>query len=163
MQKTNAMRILDKSKIEYNALTYDASDGHIDGAAVAKKTGQDPETVYKTLVTMGNSRNLYVFVIPVLEELDLKKCAKVSGEKKLEMIHVKDINKFTGYIRGGCSPLGMKKQYDTFVQEEALKLDKIVFSGGKIGLQIEMDPKDLEKVIKVKFEDVIKIGNIKMI
>ncbi|AIY84176.1 aminoacyl-tRNA deacylase [Clostridium baratii] len=156
MQKTNAMRILDKSKIEYNALTYDASDGHIDGAAVAKKTGQDPETVYKTLVTMGNSRNLYVFVIPVLEELDLKKCAKVSGEKKLEMIHVKDINKFTGYIRGGCSPLGMKKQYDTFVQEEALKLDKIVFSGGKIGLQIEMDPKDLEKVIKVKFEDVIK-------
>ena len=92
MQKTNAMRILDKSKIEYNALTYDASDGHIDGAAVAKKTGQDPETVYKTLVTMGNSRNLYVFVIPVLEELDLKKCAKVSGEKKLEMIHVKDIN-----------------------------------------------------------------------
>ncbi|AQM61217.1 Cys-tRNA(Pro) deacylase [Clostridium baratii] len=156
MQKTNAMRILDKSKIEYNALTYDASDGHIDGAAVAKKTGQDPETVYKTLVTMGNSRNLYVFIIPVLEELDLKKCAKVSGEKKLEMIHVKDINKFTGYIRGGCSPLGMKKQYDTFVQEEALKLDKIVFSGGKIGLQIEMDPKDLEKVIKVKFEDVIK-------
>lgn len=156
MQKTNAMRILDKSKIEYNALTYDASDGHIDGAAVAKKTGQDPETVYKTLVTMGNSRNLYVFVIPVLEELDLKKCAKVSGEKKLEMIHVKDINKFTGYIRGGCSPLGMKKQYDTFVQEEALKLEKIVFSGGKIGLQIEMDPKDLEKVIKVKFEDVIK-------
>lgn len=156
MQKTNAMRILDKSKIEYNALTYDASDGHIDGAAVAKKTGQDPETVYKTLVTIGNSRNLYVFVIPVLEELDLKKCAKVSGEKKLEMIHVKDINKFTGYIRGGCSPLGMKKQYDTFVQEEALKLDKIVFSGGKIGLQIEMDPKDLEKVIKVKFEDVIK-------
>ena len=156
MQKTNAMRILDKSKIEYNALTYDSSDGHIDGAAVAKKTGQDPETVYKTLVTMGNSRNLYVFVIPVLEELDLKKCAKVSGEKKLEMIHVKDINKFTVYIRGGCSPLGMKKQYDTFVQEEALKLDKIVFSGGKIGLQIEMDPKDLEKVIKVKFEDVIK-------
>ena len=156
MQKTNAMRILDKSKIEYNALTYDASDGHIDGAAVAKKTGQDPETVYKTLVTMGNSRNLYVFIIPVLEELDLKKCAKVSGEKKLELIHVKDINKFTGYIRGGCSPLGMKKQYDTFVQEEALKLDKIVFSGGKIGLQIEMDPKDLEKVIKVKFEDVIK-------
>ena len=156
MQKTNAMRILDKSKIEYNALTYDASDGHIDGAAVAKKTGQDPETVYKTLVTMGNSRNLYVFVIPVLEELELKKCAKVSGEKKLEMIHVKDINKFTGYIRGGCSPLGMKKQYDTFVQEEALKLDKIVFSGGKIGLQIEMNPKDLEKVIKVKFEDVIK-------
>lgn len=156
MQKTNAMRILDKNKIQYNALTYDASDGHIDGAAVAKKTGQDPETVYKTLVTIGNSRNLYVFVIPVLEELDLKKCAKVSGEKKLEMIHVKDINKFTGYIRGGCSPLGMKKQYDTFVQEEALKLDKIVFSGGKIGLQIEMDPKDLEKVINVKFEDVIK-------
>ena len=156
MQKTNAMRILDKNKIEYNPLTYDGSDGHIDGAAVAKKTGQDPKTVYKTLVTTSNSKNMYVFVIPVLEELDLKKCAKVSGEKKVEMIHVKDINKLTGYIRGGCSPLGMKKQYKTFFQKEALDLEKIVFSGGKIGLQIEMNSKDLEKVIPVAFEDVIK-------
>lgn len=156
MQKTNAMRILDKNKIEYNSLTYDGSDGHIDGAAVAKKTGQDPKTVYKTLVTTSNSKNMYVFVIPVLEELDLKKCAKVSGEKKVEMIHVKDINKLTGYIRGGCSPLGMKKQYKTFFQKEALDLERIVFSGGKIGIQIEMNSKDLEKVIPVAFEDVIK-------
>ncbi|MEG0855828.1 MAG: Cys-tRNA(Pro) deacylase [Terrisporobacter sp.] len=156
MQKTNAMRILDKNKIEYNSLTYDGSDGHIDGAAVAKKTGQDPKTVYKTLVTTSNSKNMYVFVIPVLEELDLKKCAKVSGEKKVEMIHVKDINKITGYIRGGCSPLGMKKQYKTFFQKEALDLERIVFSGGKIGIQIEMNSKDLEKVIPVAFEDVIK-------
>ena len=156
MQKTNAMRILDKNKIEYNSLTYDASDGHIDGAAVAEKTGQDPKTVYKTLVTMGNSKNLYVFVLPVLEELDLKKGAKVSGEKKIEMIHVKDINKLTGYIRGGCSPIGMKKQYKTFIQKDALDLDKIVFSGGKIGLQIEMNPKDIEKAIRVEFEDIIK-------
>ena len=156
MQKTNAMRILDKNKIEYNSLTYDASDGHIDGAAVAEKTGQDPKTVYKTLVTMGNSKNLYVFVLPVLEELDLKKGAKVSGEKKIEMIHVKDINKLTGYIRGRCSPIGMKKQYKTFIQKDALNLEKIVFSGGKIGLQIEMNPKDIEKAIRVEFEDIIK-------
>ena len=156
MQKTNAMRILDKNKIEYNALTYDALDGHIDGAAVAEKTGQDPKTVYKTLVTVGNSKELYVFVIPVLEELDLKKCAKACGEKKVEMIHVKDINKLTGYIRGGCSPIGMKKQYKTFFQQEALELEKIVFSGGKIGLQIEMNPNDIEKAIKVEFKDLIK-------
>ena len=156
MQKTNAMRILDKNKIEYNALTYDASDGHIDGAAVAEKTGQDPKTVYKTLVTVGNSKELYVFVIPVLEELDLKKCAKACGEKKVEMIHVKDINKLTGYIRGGCSPIGMKKQYKTFFQKEALELNKIVFSGGKIGLQIEMNPNDIEKAIRVEFKDLIK-------
>lgn len=156
MQKTNAMRILDKNKIKYNALEYDCSDGHIDGASVAEKTGQDPKTVYKTLVTIGNSKNLYVFVIPVLAELDLKKAAKVAEEKKIEMIHVKDINKLTGYIRGGCSPIGMKKQYMTFIQKEGLELGKIVFSGGKIGLQIEMDPKDIEKAIRVNFEDVIK-------
>ncbi|MGL4849022.1 MAG: Cys-tRNA(Pro) deacylase [Clostridium sp.] len=156
MQKTNAMRILDKKKVAYEALEYDATDGHIDGAAVAEKTGQEPETVYKTLVTVGSSKALYVFVIPVLEELDLKKAAKVAGEKKIEMIHVKDINKFTGYIRGGCSPLGMKKEYKTFFQKEAIDLEKIVFSGGKIGLQIEMNPKDLEKAIRVSFEDVIK-------
>ncbi|MGL5646651.1 MAG: Cys-tRNA(Pro) deacylase, partial [Clostridium sp.] len=154
--KTNAMRILDKKKVAYEALEYDATDGHIDGAAVAEKTGQKPETVYKTLVTVGSSKALYVFVIPVLEELDLKKAAKVAGEKKIEMIHVKDINKFTGYIRGGCSPLGMKKEYKTFFQKEAIDLEKIVFSGGKIGLQIEMNPKDLEKAIRVSFEDVKK-------
>lgn len=156
MQKTNAMRILDKNKIEYKALEYDASDGHIDGAAVAEKTGQDPITVYKTLVTIGASKSLYVFVIPVLDELDLKKAAKVAGEKKIEMIHVKDINKLTGYIRGGCSPIGMKKEYKTFFQKEALELEKIVFSGGKIGLQIEMNPKELEKAIRASFEDIIK-------
>ncbi|WP_297631698.1 Cys-tRNA(Pro) deacylase [uncultured Clostridium sp.] len=156
MQKTNAMRILDKNKIEYKALEYDASDGHIDGAAVAEKTGQDPITVYKTLVTIGASKSLYVFVIPVLDELDLKKAAKVAGEKKIEMIHVKDINKLTGYIRGGCSPIGMKKEYKTFFQKEAIELEKIVFSGGKIGLQIEMNPKELEKAIRVNFEDITK-------
>lgn len=156
MQKTNAMRILDRNKIDYTPLTYDASDGHIDGAAVAEKTGQLPETVYKTLVTIGNSKALYVFVIPVLDELDLKKAAKVAGEKKIEMIHVKDINKFTGYIRGGCSPVGMKKEYKTFFQKDALNLEKIVFSGGKIGLQIEMNPNDLSRAIRVSFEDIIK-------
>lgn len=156
VQKTNAMRILDKNKIDYNALTYDCSDGHIDGVSVAEKTGQAPETVYKTLVTIGGSKELYVFVIPVLEELDLKKGAKAAGEKKIEMIHVKDINKLTGYIRGGCSPIGMKKNYKTFIQKEGLDLEKIVFSGGKIGLQIEMNPKDIEKAIRVEFLDIIK-------
>lgn len=156
IQKTNAMRILDKNKIEYNSLTYDATDGHIDGAAVAKKTGQAPETVYKTLVTVGSSKEIYVFVIPVLDELDLKKAAKAALEKKVEMIHVKDINKFTGYIRGGCSPIGMKKSYKTFMQKEGYDLEKIVFSGGKIGLQIEMNPKDIEKAINVSFVDIVK-------
>ncbi|CCQ96219.1 conserved hypothetical protein [[Clostridium] ultunense Esp] len=109
--KTNAMRILDTHNIEYKIITYDKKDGKIDGVSVAKKIGKEPKKVFKTLVARGSSGELYVFIIPVAEELDLKKAAKAAGEKKIEMIPAKDITKHTGYIRGGCSPIGMKKTY----------------------------------------------------
>lgn len=155
-QKTNAMRILDSKKIEYNMYTYETDDNHIDGISVAQKLGQDKNTVFKTLVAQGASKNFYVFVIPVAESLDMKKAAKVAGEKNIEMIHVKDINKVTGYIRGGCSPVGMKKLYPTFVHESGKDLEKIIVSGGKIGFQIELSPEDLQKTINLKYADIIK-------
>lgn len=155
MQKTNAMRFLDKNKISYNTYEYDCKDGKIDGVAVANKLNQDVNMVFKTLVVQGHSKELYVFVLPVAEELNLKKAAKVAGEKNVEMIHVKDINKHTGYIRGGCSPLAMKKLYKTFFHKSAENLDKIIFSGGKIGLQIEANPKEVAQAINAKFEDII--------
>lgn len=154
MQKTNAMRFLDKNKIPYNTYSYENKDGKIDGVAVAEKIGKGVECVFKTLVAQGQSRELYVFVIPVNKELDLKKAAKVAGEKKIEMIHVKDINKHTGYIRGGCSPLGMKKLYRTFIDISAEELSNMIFSGGKIGLQIEVNPKVIAVVIEGRFEDI---------
>lgn len=154
--KTNAMRLLDSNKISYTIHSYENKDGKIDGIAVAHKIDKDVNQVFKTLVTQGHSKEFYVFVIPVAEELDMKKSSKIAGEKNIEMIHVKDINKITGYIRGGCSPLGMKKVFKTFIQEEALLFETIVFSGGKIGAQIEMNPNDLEKVINCSFVDIIK-------
>ena len=154
--KTNAMRLLDSNKISYTIHSYENKDGKIDGIAVAHKIDKDVNQVFKTLVTQGHSKEFYVFVIPVSEELDMKKSSKIAGEKNIEMIHVKDINKITGYIRGGCSPLGMKKVFKTFIQEEALLFETIVFSGGKIGAQIEMNPNDLEKVIDCTFVDIIK-------
>lgn len=154
--KTNAMRLLDRNKVEYTTHSYQNEDGKIDGIAVAHKIGKDEESVFKTLVTVGHSKENYVFVVPVAEELDMKKAAKVAGEKNIEMIHVKDINKITGYIRGGCSPLGMKKIFKTFIHNTALVHETIVFSGGKIGSQIEMNPKDLPKVIECEFTDIIK-------
>ena len=155
MQKTNAMRALDKGKIEYKVYEYESKDGKIDGVAVANKLCKDVKTVFKTLVAQGNSKEFYVFVIPVEDELDLKKAAKVAGEKKIEMIHVKDINKHTGYIRGGCSPLAMKKLYKTFFHISAESLDNIIFSGGKIGLQIEANPREVAELIRGRFEDVV--------
>lgn len=156
LEKTNAMRILDKNKVEYRTHIYDNKDGKIDGVAVANKIGKDVDCVFKTLVTQGHSKEYYVFVIPVDKELDLKKAGRVTNEKNIEMIHVKDINRVTGYIRGGCSPIGMKKDYPTFVQEEAIIFDTIVFSGGKIGTQIEINPNDLSKVVECKFVDIIR-------
>ena len=153
--KTNAMRILDSKKIKYNIYEYDISDDKIDGISVAEKTNQDVKSVYKTLVTQGNSRELYVFVIPVQEELDLKKAAKACNEKRVEMIHVKDITKFTGYVRGGCSPLGMKKLYKTFIHEDCKELELVCVSGGKKGLQIQVSPKELSTIINAKFKDLI--------
>ncbi|MGG7162891.1 Cys-tRNA(Pro) deacylase [Clostridium ihumii] len=154
--KTNAMRILDKENIKYNISTYENKDGKIDGVSVASKIGKNVEEVFKTLVLQGQSKEIYVFVIPVNEELDLKKSAKVAGEKKVEMIHVKDINKYTGYIRGGCSPIGMKKLYKTFIHSTAENLETLVVSGGKIGMQIELSPKDLTNIINGNFQDIIK-------
>ena len=152
--KTNAMRLLDAAGISYTSHTYDASDGSIDGVSVAHKLGEEPERVFKTLVTVGASRNYYVFVLPVENELDLKKAARTVKGKSIEMIPVKDINKVTGYIRGGCSPIGMKKQYPTVVDETAILFDTIIFSGGKIGFQIEMAPDDLFALIGAQACDI---------
>lgn len=151
MEKTNVMRILDKQKIEYTPHFYNNDDGRIDGVAVAEKIGKPVECVFKTLVTKSD-KNYFVFVVPVALELNLKKCAKAVGVKSVEMIHVADINKVTGYIRGGCSPIGMKKPYTTVVDESALNCDTIIFSGGKIGTQVEMSPTDLKRVIELEFK-----------
>jgi Cys-tRNA(Pro)/Cys-tRNA(Cys) deacylase len=154
--KTNAMRILDSKKVSYQVLTYDNQDGKIDGVSVALKINKNPEQVYKTLVAQGASKGLYVFVIPVEAELDLKLAAKEAGEKKVEMIPVKDIQKWTGYIRGGCSPIGMKKLYPTFIHSSSNTMHSIVVSGGKIGAQIELAVEDLQKVTDARMVAIIK-------
>jgi len=148
------MRILDKANIKYNTYTYDHSDGLIDGVTVATKMGIPVESVYKTLVTQGTSREYYVFVIPVAEELDLKASARAVGEKSVEMIKVADINKVTGYIRGGCSPIGMKKEYKTVLDSSCENLDRMIVSAGKIGHQIELAPADLIKLINGKIDSI---------
>ncbi|MDH2473766.1 Cys-tRNA(Pro) deacylase [Clostridium perfringens] len=154
--KTNAMRILDSKKVSYEMLSYESEDEKIDGISVAHKIGVDEKNVFKTLVAQGTSKELYVFVIPVAEELDLKNAAKIAGEKKVEMIAVKDILKHTGYIRGGCSPIGLKRDYRTFIHESAKGLDFIIVSAGKIGHQIKMNPKDLVSVVEGEFAFLIK-------
>ena len=136
--KTNAVRLLDLKKVDYILKEYDAPDGFLDGVSVAKATGIEPERVFKTLVAQGASREFYVCVIPVAQELDLKKAAKHFGEKKLEMIHARDITKVTGYIKGGCSPVGMKKQFRTAIDESARNFERIVVSAGKVGLQMDL-------------------------
>lgn len=144
--KTNAMRFLDRNKVSYEVIQYDC-DEFTDGLAVAEKTGVPVERSYKTLVTEGRSKAYYVFVIPVARELDLKAAARAVGEKSVEMIHVKDINQVTGYVRGGCSPLGMKKSYKTVVDESALAFEWIAISGGRIGSTMKLSPKALVDVI----------------
>ncbi|CAM5194406.1 Cys-tRNA(Pro)/Cys-tRNA(Cys) deacylase OS=Ureibacillus acetophenoni OX=614649 GN=SAMN05877842_10627 PE=3 SV=1 [Ureibacillus acetophenoni] len=155
ISKTNAVRILDQQKINYQLFEYEV-DEHIDGISVAAKIGYDVTFVYKTLVTTAGAGKFFVFVIPVSNELDLKKCAKVAGEKRVEMIHVNDLLNTTGYIRGGCSPIGMKKLFPTFVHDSARELDFLIVSAGKRGMQIQLDPNDLLKVTKGKFADIIK-------
>lgn len=152
--KTNAMRILDKAGIQYSTFSYDCKDGLIDGISVANKIGQPVEKVYKTLVTQGTSREYYVFVIPVAAELNLKAAAKSAGEKAVEMIKVADITKVTGYIRGGCSPIGMKKDYRTVLDSSCEALDHIIISAGKIGHQIMLAPSELIKLIDCKLEHI---------
>jgi Cys-tRNA(Pro)/Cys-tRNA(Cys) deacylase len=146
--KTNVMRILDKAKIPYQSHFYDHSDGQIDGVSVAGKLKQDPARVFKTLVTKGASGNYRVFEVPVSKELDLKKAAKAAGEKSVSMIPVSEINKVTGYIRGGCSPIGMKKQFSTFLDDSAKNSETIMISGGKIGTQVELAPDALIQLVQ---------------
>ena len=152
--KTNAMRILEKEKIPFAHYTYEC-DEFIDGCQIADKLSLPYDKVYKTLVTEGNSRNYFVFVIPVAEELDLKKAAKSVGEKSVSMVHVKDINAITGYIRGGCTAIGMKKQYVTRLDDTAREQETIIVSGGRIGSQIELKPEDLLKASRGEFADII--------
>ncbi len=151
--KTNAMRILEKEKISFSQYTYECEE-FIDGIQIADKLSQPHEKVYKTLVTVGNSKNYFVFVIPIESELDLKKAAKSVGEKSVSMIHVKDINSVTGYIRGGCTAIGMKKQYVTRLNTSAEKLDTIIVSGGRIGSQIELAPEDFLKACKGEYAEI---------
>jgi len=146
--KTNVMRILDKANIQYQFYFYDHEDGKIDGVSVAHKLGQKEEQVFKTLVTRGASREFYVFVVPVAKELNLKAAAKSVGEKSVEMIHVDEINKTTGYIRGGCSPVGMKKQFTTVIDSSCEQVASIIVSGGKIGTQVELEPHALLSLIR---------------
>ena len=142
-QKTNVMRILGQKKIRYSAHEYPHGEEAVDGVTVARITGRDPACVFKTLVTRGASKEIYVFVIPVAGELDLKKAAKAVGEKSVAMVHVSEINALTGYIRGGCSPIGMKKQYKTVFHSSILLQETVLVSAGKIGQQVELAPADL--------------------
>lgn len=152
--KTNAMRILDRNKISYRVNYYEC-DEFIDGVHIADQLGQSYEMTFKTLVMMGKSKQYYVFALPIAEEVDLKKAAKSVGEKSLEMVHVKDINQVTGYIRGGCTPIGMKKEYPTVIHESAKDLPEIIISGGKLGVQIFLAPEDLLKVTSGRYADII--------
>ena len=151
--KTNAMRILDRMKIAYESHTYECEE-FVDALKIADMLGQPYWKMYKTLVTIGNSKNYFVFVIPIDQELDLKKAARVVGEKAVSMIQVKEINAVTGYIRGGCTAIGMKKQYVTRIDDSAETLEKIIVSGGRIGTQLEMKPEDLLKASGGEYADL---------
>ena len=152
--KTNAMRILDRLKIEYETITYEC-DEFIDAIHIADQLHMPYELVYKTLVTTGKSKEHYVFVIPIAEEIDLKKAARTVGEKALEMLPLKELTNLTGYVRGGCTSIGMKKKFRTVIQEDAKALSKIMVSGGKIGIQLKLNPEDLRKAAEAEFADVI--------
>ncbi len=154
MEKTNVMRILDQRKVSYTSHCY-VDSGVISGTDVAAVLGQDPNRVFKTLVTVGNSKNHYVFMIPVHKELDLKKAAKVVKEKSVGMLKAKELLALTGYMHGGCSPIGMKKQFQTVVDRSAMNVETIIFSGGKIGYQVETSLEELKKTLKFEVEDVV--------
>lgn len=152
-EKTNVMRVLDSKKITYKSYNY-LSTGAISGTEVAEVLGQNPDAVFKTLVTVSKSKNYYVFLVPVEKELDLKKAANVVGEKKIEMLKSKDLLPLTGYVHGGCSPIGMKKFFRTTIDKSAEEFETIMFSGGKIGYQVEVSLEDLNKVIPYEFADI---------
>lgn len=154
MIKTNVMRLLESADISYEVLEYEVDESDLSGAGVCRKTGKDKDTVFKTLVFSGEKNGFGVCCIPACEELDLKKAAKAFGEKKLEMLHVKDLLKTTGYIRGGCSPVGMKKQFPTVIDETAVLFDKIFVSGGQRGLMLGINPNELAGYINARFLDI---------
>lgn len=153
-EKTNVMRILEQKKINYTSYCY-ADTGVVSGIEVAAALNQNPNRVFKTLVTMGGSNNNYVFLVPVQKELDLKKAAKSVGEKSIHMLKSKDLLPLTGYIHGGCSPIGMKKQFRTVIDASAANFGTIIFSGGKIGYQVETTLEELKKVLRFELEDVV--------
>lgn len=153
VEKTNVMRILDQKKINYNTYSYIDTDA-ISGMEVAEVLGQNPNQVFKTLVTVSGKNINYVFVVPVNKELDLKKAAKVVGEKSIDMIKSKELLPLTGYIHGGCSPIGMKKMFKTVIDESCKNFETIIFSGGKIGYQVELKLEDIEKIIRVEYNDI---------
>ncbi len=155
LEKTNVMRIIEQKKLPYESHYY-GDTGAISGSDVAKAIGEDPDRVFKTLVCTGKTGNHYVFVVPVEHELDLKKAAKAVGEKSMEMLKSKDLLPLTGYIHGGCSPIGMKKFFTTTVHKTAEDFDRICFSGGKIGWQVEMSLSDLGKIIRLQTADIIE-------
>ena len=153
MEKTNVMRILDQKKIKYTPHYYDNTITN--GMEVANTLNLDPNKVFKTLVTVGASKRNYVFVVPVNSELDLKKAAQIVNEKSIEMIKSKELLDLTGYIHGGCSPIGMKKPFRTVMNKSALDYEEVTFSAGKIGYQVEMNPLDLKKLINISYEEII--------
>ncbi len=152
--KTNAQRIVERAKISINTYTYD-QDNFIDAVAIAEKLGLDPLRVFKTIVTHGKSGRNYVFVVPAPFTIDFKKAAKSVGEKSVELVHLSDLEKLTGYIRGGCSPVGMKKLFPTVIDKSAAEYDKIFCSAGRRGLQMEIAPTDLASLIGAKFDDIV--------
>ena len=156
MTITNVMRLLKQAGIEFDTSEYEVDESDLSGVHAAQMLGIDPDCMFKTLVTKGEKNGVHVFCIPVAEELDLKKCAAAAGEKKIEMIHVKDLLGLTGYIRGGCSPVGMKKKYPTTIDETATLFDRIYVSAGQRGVQVILNPEALAKYIGAEFADVTK-------
>lgn len=152
--KTNAIRLLEQQKIQFEVIEYETSDGQVDGISVAEKIGHPVSSVFKTLVAKASAQKLFVFVIPVAEELDLKAAAKVVGEKKIEMLAVKELLGYTGYVRGGCSPVGMKKLYPTVIDASAQEQGSIIVSAGKIGMQVHLQLDDLVAVTKAKLAPI---------
>ena len=155
MAKTNAVRLLEANNIQHSTITYKVDEGDLSGITVANKIGIEPEKVFKTLVTRGDKNDVNVFCIPVTEELDLKKAAVISGNKKIEMIKEKELLPLTGYIKGGCSPIGMKKKYPTYIDETAQLFDEIYVSAGIRGMQIKINPKDLSEIVNGVFAELI--------
>lgn len=153
-EKTNVLRFLDSKKIPYNSYEYPHGEEAVDGVTVAGLIGKPVETVFKTLVTVSADKKILVFVVPVAKELHLKKAAKAAGVKSIDMLKVADIKETTGYIRGGCSPIGMKKLYKTFIDESAQNIETMIFSAGRIGAQVELPPSVLAKLVNARFADI---------